>query len=499
MAILGVPMMLGPILGPLLGGWLVQAYTWRLIFYINLPIGLVGALLAILFLERGRDVHAAREPLDVFGLILVSPAVVGIVYGLSQPDTYGWGSWQTLGPLLGGALLLIAFVLFELRQRFPLIEIRVFKDYAFSAAVAVMFLVVVALFGAVFMFPLFLQQIQGYGTLESGFLLAFQGIAAAAMMPIAGTLVDRIGARKIVPFGVVILTAATIWTTTISYDTSKGVIIGMMLARGVGMGFTMMPSMSSAYVTMAPQLISRATSVTNVIQRVGSALGVAIMATILTNRISANMPAIPGHAAVGGNTSSIASLSLPAPLKTVILQQATRGFDSTFWVGAGLGMLCFPAAFLLQRALKGREVRDYAVKQIEEGVLLGTAAQRVRQGAGGRIQGQEAETLFASLAGAAKGKLQRGLMMMRMGSNAGGMVPPALRSSVSPAGSTASPRGSRRRACPTSCHCSPSCSTTHRHPAGTDRSRLRPSSTAGGWAEPRPAAIRRRCSARRRR
>ncbi|MFZ0216637.1 MAG: MFS transporter, partial [Candidatus Dormiibacterota bacterium] len=364
-----------------------------------------------------------RNPLDAFGLILVSPAVVGIVYGLSQPDTYGWGSWQTLAPLFGGAVMLVGFVLFELRQRFPLIDVRVFKDYAFSAAVTLMFLVVVALFGAVFMFPLFLQQIQGYGTLESGFLLAFQGLAAAVMMPISGTLVDRIGARKIVPFGVIVLTAASVWTATISYDTSKGVIIGMMIARGVGMGLTMMPAMSSAYVTMAPQLISRATSVTNVIQRVGSALGVAIMATILTNRISANTPSIPGQASLGGNTSSIASLKVPAALKNVILEQATKGFDATFWIAAGLGMLCFPAAFLLQRALKPQEVRDYAVTQMEQGVLLGTAAQRVREGAGGRIHGAEAQTMFGSLSGAAKGKLQQGMMLMRMGANAGGLVP----------------------------------------------------------------------------
>jgi len=423
MAVLGVPMMLGPILGPLLGGWLVQDFTWRLIFYINVPIGIVAVIAQTIVLHHGRDETVSQNPLDVFGLVLVVPAVVGIVYGLSQPDTYGWGSWQTLLPLIGGCVLLIGFVLFELRQRYPLLDIKVFKDWAFAAAMGVMVLVAISLFGAIFMFPLFLQQIQGYGTLESGFLLAFTGVAAAATMPISGRLVDKIGARKVVPFGVIVLTAASIWTTTLSYDTGKGVLILMMLARGVGMGFTMMPAMSSAYVTVAPRLIPGATAITNTLQRVGSAFGVAIFATILTDRIRANIPSIPGHASLAGNTGSIASLNVPGPLKTVLLQQATHGFNDTFWVVAGLGMLCFPAAFLLQRARRGDEVRAYAKKQIEVGVLLGAAAQRVRDGAGGRIQGADADMLYTSLKGSAKARLQQGALMMRMGSNAGGMVP----------------------------------------------------------------------------
>lgn len=423
MAVLGVPMMLGPILGPLLGGWLVQDYTWRLIFYINVPIGIVAVILQTIVLRSGRDKSAAHYPLDVFGLVLVIPGVVGIVYGLSQPDTYGWGSYQTLVPLIGGALLLVGFVLFELRQRFPLLDIKVFKDWAYAAAVTLVLLVAVSLFGAVFLLPLFLQQIQGYGTLESGFLLAFTGIAAAITMPLSGRLVDKVGAAKIVPFGVIVLTAASIWTATISHDTSRGVIILMMLTRGVGMGFTMMPAMSSAYVTLAPRLIPGATAITNVVQRVGSALGVAIFATILTDRISAHLPAIPGHASLGGNTSTIASLKLPEELKTIILQQATKGFDDTFWVAAGIGMLCFPAAFLLQRARSAREVHAYAKKQMEVGILLGAAAQRVRDGVDGRIQEADAQVLYSSLAGSAKARLRQGAMMMRMGSNAGGMVP----------------------------------------------------------------------------
>lgn len=419
MAVLGIPMMLGPIGGPLLGGWFVQDFSWRLIFYINVPIGIVGAIVAILFLRPDRA-GALHHPLDVLGLALVSPAMVGIVYALSVSDQYGWGAFRTLGPLIGGGILLIAFVLVELRLRYPLLDLRVFKDPGFAGAQILVSLVAATLFGAVFLMPLFLQQIQGMGTLKSGFILAFQGIAAACMMPISGNLTDRIGARRIVPFGVIILTAASVWTATLDYNTGEGTLIMMMLARGIGMGFTMMPAMSAAYVTLRPNQVAAATSITNTIQRVASAFGVAVLSTILTDRISANMPHLPGHS-IGGNTSSLAALRLPPGLKHVLLQQATHGFNATFLVGAGLGVLCLPGALLLQRARSQQQVRDYAVGQLRQGVVLGTIAQRARNGA--VDLDSDSQRSHQTLVSAAVARLQNGAMMLRMGTSAGGLVP----------------------------------------------------------------------------
>src|SRR5438045_5356770 len=123
----------------------------------------------------------------------------------------------------------------------------------------------------------------------------------------------------------------------------------MMLAvRGFGMGFSFMPSMSAAYVTLAPALIARATSVANVVQRVASGLGIAIMATILSNRIAANMPPLPRGAAVS-TSANLAAANLPPAIKTILLQQAAKGFDDTFWVGAGLVVMAFPMTLLLRR------------------------------------------------------------------------------------------------------------------------------------------------------
>jgi EmrB/QacA subfamily drug resistance transporter len=426
-AVMGVPMLFGPVLGPTLGGWLVQDASWRYIFFINLPIGLIGAFLSVTQLREPAGRVVRREPLDFVGLLLVTPAVLGLVYGLSQPATYGWWSLETVGPLVAGAVLLVAFVWFELRKANPLIDIRVLRDGAFGAAMSMNFLIAMGLFGTIFLFPLFLQQIQGYSPFHAGLVLGFQGLGSAAAMPLAGILTDRLGARRVVPVGLTLLTAATIWMTTLTPSTPAW-LIGLMLAlRGMGMGFSFMPSMSAAFVTLAPSRIARATSISNVVQRVASGLGIAIMATVLSSRITANMPPLPAGATVSTG-ADLAAAPLPAGIKNVLLDQAAKGFDQTFWVGAGLVVMAFPMTLLLRRALAPAVVRSYGIKQASEGIVLGVAALQLRDGqlngAAARINRTEA---FSVLAAGATQRLQRGLTVLKMGTNAAGLVPqPAI-------------------------------------------------------------------------
>jgi EmrB/QacA subfamily drug resistance transporter len=419
MAVLGAPMMIGPVLGPTLGGWLVQSASWRLIFYINLPIGIAGALLSLFILREARH-ERLRQPLDVIGLALIVPAMLGVVYGLGQPNTYGWGSVQTLLPLFGGLALLVAFCVFELRQRFPLIEIRVFQDAAFRASTALGFLIPMALFGVVILMPLFLQQVQGYGALDSGLILATQGLAAAAASPISGYLTDKVGARAVVPVGLSLLVVATVWLTTISPSTSTATVCLMMVLRGLGMGFSMMPAMSAAFVTLAPSMISRATSVTNVIQRVASGLGTAVMATILGNRIAVNLPPLPHGASVGlGGLGQ-----LPGGLRSYVLGQVAKGYDDTFWVSLIFVLPAFPMALMLRRALKPQVVRSYALRQLAEGVILGAAARYLRAGSGRSVSRWiDPAMAFEYLASAAVARLQKGLTLIQAGTSASGLVP----------------------------------------------------------------------------
>lgn len=428
MAALGLPMMVAPILGPLLGGWLVQSVTWRLIFILNVPIGIAGAVMTALLL-RGPAAEAGPKRLDVGGLALGVPAVVALVYGLSQPPTWGWVSAPTLVPISAGAILLVVFCIYELRQPSPLIEIRVFRDAAFTAAMTVNFLIALALFGSVLLVPLFLQQVQGYGAFDAGVVLAAQGLAAAVAMPIGGFLTDRFGARQVVPFGLAVMTGATIWMATLAPDTPRWAIAAMLAGRGAGMGLSMMPAMSSAYITLSPSLISRATSVNNTVQRVASGLGVAILATILSERIAAHLPPLPrGLSASSGG--GLAATNLPHSVKAVLLSQVARGFDDAFWVSAGLALICFPMVLLLRRPLPPEVVRAFGLRQLAEGVILGAAARRIgsnrlRPSPNGTGPSLDQHGAYEVLAHSARSRLDRGLTVLRAGTNAAGMVPQA--------------------------------------------------------------------------
>jgi EmrB/QacA subfamily drug resistance transporter len=342
MSILGVPLMLAPALGPTVGGWLIQVFDWRWVFWVNLPAGLLALILGFFFLEAGRMPWVDRK-VDVVGLFLATPGVALVIYGLTQASVYGWSSWQALLPLSSGVLLVAGFVSWELRQEHPLLDMKVFRDAGFAASMVVGVIMASALFGAVFLIPVFMQEVQGKDTLQSGLLLAPQGLAAAAAMTISGTLSDRFGARPVVFIGIVALVAATLLLVGVTPATDNWSWVLITSARGIGMGFAMMPNFAAAYVTLPSAAIARATAVSNTLQRVASSFGIAVLATIVEGRINAHLPV---HSTIGAG----AHLS-QAALLAAARAAAAKGFDDTFWLAAGIASLALPASLLLRRPI----------------------------------------------------------------------------------------------------------------------------------------------------
>ena len=335
MAVLGIPMMLGPAFGPTVGGWLIQVASWHWIFWVNLPAGVL-AIVAGYFLLRPSGMGRPR-PLDLLGLLMVTPGTALIIYGLTQATLSSWGSWQALGPVAAGITLLLVFGLYELRVEHPLLDLRAFRDAAFASSMVVNITLASALFGAVFLIPVFMQQVQGYDTLKSGLLLAPQGVAAAAVMPLGGWLTDRFGARPSVLAGAAVMTGATLLLTDVSPTTSPWTWSLILVLRGIGFGLAMMPNFAAAYVTLPPTEIARATAMANTLQRLAASLFIAVFATVLSARISAEVATVHSRHA--------------------LLLAAGRGFDETFWLAAGFAALVVPAAMLLRRPLPpGRQL-----------------------------------------------------------------------------------------------------------------------------------------------
>jgi EmrB/QacA subfamily drug resistance transporter len=342
MSIIGVPMLLGPVFGPVLGGWLVEDVDWRWIFYVNVPVGALALALAWWHIPGGREGQGATA-LDLRGLLLLPPGFVLLIYGLSTASgNGGFADPATLAWLTGGVVLIVLFVLHSLsRREKALIDVRLFADGTFATAAFGVFLVGIAMLGSLLLLPLYFQVVRGEGALAAGLLLAPQGLGAATMMPVAGLLTDKIGAGRVVPFGIALLLVGTFAYTQVTADTSYWLLGGSLYIRGLGLGATMMPTMSAALTTLTRAAVPRATSSLNIIMQLGGSFGAALLAVILSREITSRLPQAPGGGARIGE--------IPAQLREQVAPQLADAFGYTFWIAFALTVVLFVPALMLPR------------------------------------------------------------------------------------------------------------------------------------------------------
>ncbi|HUZ09661.1 MAG TPA: DHA2 family efflux MFS transporter permease subunit [Acidimicrobiales bacterium] len=287
MSMIGVPIVLAPVFGPTLGGFLLQSVGWHAIFMINVPIGIVTAIVALRLLPRdGPDKESAGR-LDWPGLLLAGAGSVGIIYGLSESASAGsFTSGKVVLPVLVGALLMAAFVLRAHRIANPLLDLTLYKIRAYSAATVVMFCLGAALFGALILLPLYFQVARGQDAIHTGLLLIPQGIGAAIGMNRSALATRRLGAGLTSLLGGVILVLATVPFLFIGATTSYVLISAAMVMRGLGVGLAMMPAMTAAFSVLSHDQVNDASPQLNVIQRVGGSLGTAVVAVVLQSKLS---------------------------------------------------------------------------------------------------------------------------------------------------------------------------------------------------------------------
>ncbi|SFD01687.1 drug resistance transporter, EmrB/QacA subfamily [Nocardioides terrae] len=286
MAILGVPMLLGPILGPILGGWLIDAASWHWVFLINLPLGIVTIVYG--FFALPKDNVNPSESFDFVGMLLMSPGLALFLYGVSKiPSTGTVADAEVLIPGILGVALIVAFVLWSFKPKHPLLDLRLFHDRQFTVSVITMFLFAGAFFGALLLVPTYFQQVRGESTLKAGLLVAPQGLGAMLVMPIAGTLADKMPVGRIVPFGFAGIIVGMIGlASSTSPDTPTWHICAWLFVMGLGMGGTMMPIFTAALRTLTEHEVARGSTLLNVIQQIASSAGVAVISVVLTNKLN---------------------------------------------------------------------------------------------------------------------------------------------------------------------------------------------------------------------
>ncbi len=345
MSVVGVPMLMAPIVGPILGGWLVDSVSWRWIFYVNVPIGAIALVAAARLLPR--DVTAPHERLDWRGMLLLSPGLALFVYGLAETASSGGvGSAKALVPMIVGLVLVGGFVLNALRTPHALIDMKLFRMSTMRASSLTTFLLAVAFFGAMLMIPLYYQVVRGQSALDAGLLLAPQGFGAALMMPLSGKLTDKTGAGRVVLAGLPLILVGMFGFTQVGTDTPLWHLAGFQFLMGLGMGAAMMPAMAAAYQTMQRQQVARATTAINIIQRVGGSIGAALLSVVLTHQLADRLP----HA-TGAESGLAAAQSLPPGAHERLAPAVAESFGHTFWWALALIGLTFVGALMLPRTV----------------------------------------------------------------------------------------------------------------------------------------------------
>jgi EmrB/QacA subfamily drug resistance transporter len=280
MSVVAVPAMLAPILGPTLGGLILDNVSWRWIFFVNLPIGAIAILAALRTLAKSKP--APTDSLDFRGLVLMSTGLPLVTYGLAEIGvTGGFTAVKVVVPILIGAALIAAFAVHALRVPRPLLNLRLYRRPTFASASIAMFCLGAALFGGMILLPLYLQGVRHENVLDTGLLTAPQGLGAALVMPLAGKLADRMGGGPLTLFGVILTTVSTVPFGFVGAHTSLVWLSVAMFVRGMGIGFAFMPAMAAAFASLERSELSDATPQMNVLQRVGGSIGTAILAVVL--------------------------------------------------------------------------------------------------------------------------------------------------------------------------------------------------------------------------
>jgi EmrB/QacA subfamily drug resistance transporter len=329
MGVLGVPMLVAPILGPILGGWLIDNASWRWIFFINLPIGIVAFILGMIVLEPDQPQPAHR--LDWLGMLLLSPGLAVFIYGLAESSSYGFGSARSWGPTLAGVVLILAWFVHSWRSPYPLIDLRTFAHTRAGAAAGTFLLFAISVFGSMLLVPLYYQSVRGASALTAGLLLAPGGLGAMLLMPVSGKLTDRYGPTWLPATGLPFVALGLLPFVFVGAHTSYVLLCFANFVQGIGMGLAMMPNMTAAMQAVPATAIARTSTAMNIIRQAGASIGTAVLSVILATAITSNLSSILGPHATGSGGGGIASLQhLPARTHAATVAPLAHAFASTF-------------------------------------------------------------------------------------------------------------------------------------------------------------------------
>lgn len=309
---------LGVAIGPLIGGAVIEGWAWQAIFWLNVPVGVVSVALALLALP---NTFGARLRADIVGLVLSGFGLLGLVYGIVRGNDAGWDSVEVLGTLIGGGMLLLAFLAWESRAAAPLLPLRLFRDRSFSVANLAGFGFAFGAFGSIFILIQFLQVVQGASPFEAALQTTPWTLAPMIVAPLAGFIAPRVGTRALIVAGLLLLGGALLWLSQLlDAGVEYGAYVVPFMIAGIGMGLVFAPSATAVLATMVPDDHAKASGTNSMLREVGVALGIAVSTAVF---LGAGGELTPADYSVGAHpavlvgaavllASAIVAMLLPA-------------------------------------------------------------------------------------------------------------------------------------------------------------------------------------------
>jgi len=282
MAIFGVGAMFGPIIGPALGGWITDNMTWRWIFYINIPIGIVAVIMATFFIYDPSYLKRAKASIDYWGLTLLVVGLGALQIVLDKGQQEDWfNSPFILIFSAVSAVALLCLVYVELTHPHPIVNLRLFKNVSFSAGNLIMFAVGFCLYSSIMLIPLFLQTLMGYNATMAGMVLAPGGVATLVCMPFVGAIIQRYDGRKVVLMGLLVGGCSMFIMQRFSLDAAYADFVWPRVVLGVGLAMTFVPLTTVTLSTITKEEMGNATGIFSLLRNIGGSVGIAISATLL--------------------------------------------------------------------------------------------------------------------------------------------------------------------------------------------------------------------------
>ncbi|KOY83617.1 DHA2 family efflux MFS transporter permease subunit [Lysinibacillus macroides] len=333
MGMFGLVMITAPAIGPTLSGWLIEHYSWRILFDIVLPIAILTLIFAIFKLKNVTPERAIK--LDVFSLILSSIGFGGLLYGFSSAGDKGWDHILVYGTIIIGTLALITFILRQLRMEEPMLEFRIFKYPMFALSSAIAIVLSVAMFSAMILMPIYVQTIRGISPMDSGLLMLPGAIVMGIMSPITGKLFDKYGARSLAIIGLTITIVTTYYFSKIDMETTYATLVWLYTLRMFGMSMVMMPVMTNGLNQLPAYNNPHGTAMNNTLQQVSGAIGSAVLITVMNNKATAKAEELASSATQG--TANIVNESM------------LHGITFTFFISTLIAVIALILAFFMKR------------------------------------------------------------------------------------------------------------------------------------------------------